>query len=76
VTPTHTILVRLLNENVDVWRPVQAVSLGNNIFHIIEQLYERSHEHWQFEPMTTVECKETRYDNGMQLVAFRRVNAG
>lgn len=74
--PTHTIFVRLLNENVDVWRPVQAVLLGDDVYHIIEQPYDRSNEQWQFEPGTAVKCKYTLLSDGLCLVALSRVNAG
>lgn len=75
-TTTHTIFVRLLNENIDVWRPVQAMSLGDNIFRIIEQPYDRSNERWQFEPGAFVECRSTQLFDSMHLVAFKRADTG
>jgi len=50
MTSVAPIYVALLDEAVDVWRPVQAECLGGNIYRILGQPYDRSVESWQFEP--------------------------
>jgi hypothetical protein len=51
------IFVQLLDEGVDVWRPVQAQHLESNVFRIIDQPYERETEKWRFEPGDEVICE-------------------
>ena len=43
----QTIYMRLLDEGVDVWRPVQAIEQAPGIFVICEQPVPDD-EHWQF----------------------------
>ncbi len=52
-----TIYVLLLNEGIDVWRPVQAEHLHGNIYRIMAQQYDRTTELWQFEPGDVVLCE-------------------
>jgi hypothetical protein len=62
----ETIYVALLDERVDVWRPVAARRLANGAYLILEQDYDRATETWQFEPGTVVRCRvENR--NGRQI---------
>jgi hypothetical protein len=39
-----------LDEGVDVWRPVRAVHIQDDIYRIVEQPYDRGLETWQFAP--------------------------
>jgi hypothetical protein len=50
VSQTVQIYVGLLDEGIDVWRPVQAEQIGPSVYRIIEQPYDREIETWQFEP--------------------------
>jgi len=47
---TAEIFVRLLHEGVEVWRPVQADHLYDDVYRITDQPYDREVETWQFEP--------------------------
>jgi len=68
---TTTIYVKLLDEDVDVWRPVEAEDLGQECFHIVGPAEPR-HEDWQFKPGETVRC-EVQYVHGAEsLVAVAR----
>jgi hypothetical protein len=68
------IFVSLLNEQVDVWRPVQAEHLRENLYKIIEQPYDREDETWQFEPGDEVVCELIDSDDGRILAATRRID--
>ncbi len=72
----HTIYVYLPDDGVDVWRPVEAEKVGEAVFRIAEQQYDRSVERWEFGPGETVYCEPTQLSEGMYegmyLVAKRR----
>jgi hypothetical protein len=53
----ETIYVALLNEGVDVWRPVQARPLGQDLFRIIGVDADVSDESWQFPAGAVVRCE-------------------
>jgi hypothetical protein len=69
VTQTTEIFVSLLNEAVDVWRPVLAERVQGNVFRIIDQPYERKAEVWQFEPGDVVVCEMIDSSDGSILAA-------
>lgn len=50
------IYVRLLDEPVDVWRPVEAALVHDRVYRISAQPYDREIEQWEFEPEQEVEC--------------------
>jgi hypothetical protein len=52
-----TVYVKLVGEQVDVWRPVQAEHLGDDIYLIVDQPYDRDSETWQFGPGSSVICE-------------------
>ncbi|MFZ1156096.1 MAG: hypothetical protein WAN93_14460 [Solirubrobacteraceae bacterium] len=68
------IFVSLLNEAVDVWRPVQAEPLHDNVYRIIDQPYNREIETWQFEPGDEVVCELTESSDGQIRAATRRAD--
>jgi hypothetical protein len=63
------IFVKLVDEGVDVWRPVQATHLRGNIYRIIDQQYDCEVEVWQFEPGDVVVCELVDSDDGRILAA-------
>jgi hypothetical protein len=73
VTMFTKIYVRLLDENVDVWRPVCAMRLRDDIYRILDQPYDFSVESWEFEPGDEVSCNETESISGHRLTAIRKV---
>jgi hypothetical protein len=75
VDPAIEIFVRLLNEGVDVCRPVKAQEVGDSVFRILEQPYERNVERWEFEPADVVVCDLISGANGRFLAALRRQGA-
>jgi hypothetical protein len=69
-----TIYVALINEGLDVWRPVQAVHEQGDVFRIVSQNPDPIDEHWQFSTGENVVCKEHTFSDGQRgLVACERV---
>jgi uncharacterized protein (DUF2384 family) len=68
------IFVSLLDEAVDVWCPVQAERLHDDLYRIIDQLYNREIETWQFEPGDEVVCELIESSDGRILAATRRAD--
>jgi hypothetical protein len=66
---TAEIFVSLLDERVDVWRPVQAERLHGNVYRIVDEPYNREIETWQFEPGDEVVCEPIELSDGRILAA-------
>ncbi|MBI4570522.1 MAG: hypothetical protein HY723_01120 [Chloroflexi bacterium] len=66
------IFVRLLNEAVDVWRPVRAEQLDQDVYAILNQPYDREIEAWQFEPGDKVVCEMIDLSDSRILAATKR----
>ena len=66
------IFVRLLDEGVDVWRPVLAEHLGGSVYRIVSQPYDREVESWQYEPGDEVFCELIESNEGRILAATKR----
>ena len=69
---TVQIFIRLLHERVDVWRPVRAEHLHDDVYKIVNQLYDREIETWQFGPGDEVVCELIDSSDGRILAATRR----
>jgi hypothetical protein len=72
VTHTGDIYVALLDEAVDVWRPVRAEHLFDNVYRILCQPYDREIESWQFEPGDEVVCEPIESSSGRILAATKK----
>ena len=59
-----TIFVALLDEGVDVWRPVRARPLDHGLFRIVGVEADTSDETWQFPAGAIVRCEEKRFAAG------------
>ena len=68
-----TIFVELLDEGVDVWRPVVAEELGPEVFLIPAATKVPCGEKWQFSPGATVRCELKRLSRGVVLVAVQQL---
>lgn len=68
-----TIYVYLLDEGVDVWRPVQARHIGTDRYQIVSVNIASGDELWQFNTGDTVRCKSRMLSDGEVLVAYERV---
>ncbi|MEI6221433.1 MAG: hypothetical protein WCP97_01580 [bacterium] len=59
-TKTKTIFIRLLNEGTEVWRPVEGLSIRDNIYQLLPtDDYDPQIEEWEFKPGTYVYCEFT-----------------
>jgi hypothetical protein len=70
-TDARIIFVRLLGEEVDVWRPVRARYVRRNTYRIVAQAYDAEVESWEFSPGDLVECELTIVQDGEILAAIR-----
>jgi hypothetical protein len=68
---TQTIYVELLDEGVDVWRPVEATVEANATFRLPDQA--SGDEAWRFPPGSLVRCQRTLLSDGERLVASELV---
>lgn len=68
------IFVGLPGEAVDMWRPVQAERVHDDVYKITDQSYDRDVERWQFEPGDEVVCELIESSEGRILAATRRAD--
>lgn len=66
------IYVALLDEGVEVWRPIDAERVHDHVYRIAEQPYDRDSERWEFEPGDEVICSHVEADDGVIMAAVRR----
>ena len=64
-----TIYVALLDEGIDVWRPVEAQKLSHDRYLIVDQAYDPGIERWEFQPGSVVRCRKEKRDSRSILVA-------
>lgn len=68
-----TIYIYLLNEGVDVWRPVLAERVSGDIYRIVD-VEPSKDETWEFKSGETVKVREKQFSEGKSgLVAYERV---
>ncbi len=68
------IYVRLLDESVDVWRPVRAEHIHGNVYRILDDGYDPALERWEFGPGEVVWCEIVAVDGGKILAAVRKAD--
>ena len=62
--------IRLLDEGTEVFRPTQAVDLGNGLFRILPAPdYDANDETWEFPPGSVVRVEPREGSSGQYLVA-------
>jgi hypothetical protein len=71
MSESRQIYVKLLDEGIDVWRPVEADLLRGEIYRVSEQPYDRESEVWEFEPGDVVVAELTESSGGPMLAATR-----
>jgi hypothetical protein len=67
----ETIYVALLDEGIDVWRPVEAERLSPDRYRIVGPDYDPAVERWEFEPGAIVTCRRETREGRQILVAIR-----
>lgn len=63
-----TIYVKLMDEAVDVWRPVDASLEGDNMYRLADTPMP-TEEVWEFQPGSVVRCERRDLDGEMSMVA-------
>jgi hypothetical protein len=66
LAPTQTIYIALLEEGVDVWRPVEATALPNGLFRIVSENADSETEIWQFQTGAVVRCEQRIFADGKE----------
>jgi hypothetical protein len=69
---TKTVYVQLLDEGIDVWRPVEAEYLGGDRYRLIGAVPED--EVWPFAVGDVVKCEVRRLRDGRVTVAYEKSN--
>lgn len=67
------IYVKLVNEVVDVWRPVQAIQINENRYKLVEEQSVPEDEDWEFAPGEVVEVTTRSFEGGMRKIASRKI---
>jgi len=65
-----TIHMPLLNEGADVWRPVEAMKIGEIGYMVTENV--PPDEEWAFQPGHILRCEERELSGGVHLVAVAK----
>jgi len=69
-----TIYVYLINEGVDVWRPVSAEHMGDAIYRIVSSNENPDGEDWEFQTGQVVRCECRTLSEGQSLVAVEALS--
>lgn len=75
VDQVQSIYVRLLDEGVECWRPVDAILVRPGIFRIASPPPDPEDEHWEFSSGQHVACEERELDGARHLVAVNAVSS-
>lgn len=67
----HIVYVKLLNEGVDVWRPVKAEKVEENIYRLSERIIPDGEE-WEFPPGSLVYVKTELHEGKESLIAVSK----
>jgi len=70
---TSQIYVKLLDEMVEVWRPISASHPGGNIYKIEKQEIP-DYENWEFQPGDTVETRTREAFGKKTIVCIRKIH--
>ena len=69
------IYVALLNENVEVWRPIEAILVEKGIYRIISENLNPDDEQWEFSTGDLVQCSTKIFSGGSSgLVAMKKAD--
>ena len=71
-SPRERVFIALLDEGVDVWRPVEAFRLSTDTFRLVEDQPRDLNETWEFLPGEVVRCEPRDLSDGPALVAYAR----
>lgn len=63
------VYVSLLDEAVDVWKPMKAKHISNTHYQIADSPDETDYDSLEFKPGEVVRCEERKLSDGLVLVA-------
>jgi hypothetical protein len=73
---TERIYIPLLDEGIDVWRPIDAEKIGVDTYLIPATYNPQSQgETWQFPPGSIVACKPRKTSDGIILAAIQLLDS-
>lgn len=75
IDETGTVMIRLMNENIDVWRPVVVRRLDPVIYCLLPDQRQLSDERQLFNYTAYVECALQRFDDGVHLTVMKLHNS-
>lgn len=68
------VYVPLLNEDMDVWKPLNALHQKENIYKIVSENSSPTDELWQYNLNDLVKCKTKKFEDGkVGLVAYEQL---
>jgi hypothetical protein len=68
------IYIKLLGEKLEVWRPVEALKMGNDTYKIISPNPEPKIEKWQFKRGDLVQCEDKVFSDGTKgVIAVKKI---
>lgn len=71
----HTIFVLLVNEPSMMWKPVEALVMGDDTYQILSENPDPEGQKWQFRTGDIVRCEAHTFMNGSQgMIAVEKVN--
>jgi hypothetical protein len=69
----NIIFILLLNEGLEVWRPVKAVEIEKDVYQIISKSETTDDEILAFNYQDLVKCRQKKFSDGIQgLVAYEK----
>ncbi len=69
------IYIQLLNEGTEVYRPVPAIKIKNNIYKLQGfDIYNPEDEIWEFSPGTYVQVEKRNLDGENVLIAIQKLS--
>jgi len=71
---TTTVYVFLPDEAVDVWRPVSAEHIRDDVYRLLGEAPDPEIETWEFPPGHLVRCRMQQLFEGEFLVAYEAAN--
>lgn len=69
-----TIYVKLINEPVEVWRPVDAIRINENSYQLTLEQDVPEDEEWEFSPGETIEVFIREFDGIPRIVAGHKLS--
>jgi len=69
------IVIELLDEGTDTWRPTKALDIGDNLFKVLPiEGYDPEDEIWAFPPGEIVRLEKKKFGNGKEHLVAKHKN--